>query len=256
MIPKDLETEVPEIVAWAHGLSITTPDAFADAGERLKQIKGMATRVAAFFKPAKQQADAAKKAILDMERQLADPLANAEQLCKRKMITFQEEENRKAEAERRRLQAEVDEQARRDREKAEQEATRQRAIEAEQRQQAEDARRRAEEADGAEKRRLQAEADAAERRANAAAVKVEIKTDQAAAAVAPVVAVAVAAPRVAGVSTKTVWKFRVVDKALVPDVYKVIDEQKLGAYARAMKEGASVPGVQFYTEAAMSARGN
>lgn len=54
---------------------------------------------------------------------------------------------------------------------------------------------------------------------------------------------------VGGVSVATkVWKFRVVDRAKIPEEYWLLDEQRLGQIARTMKENASVPGVEFYSE--------
>jgi hypothetical protein len=42
------------------------------------------------------------------------------------------------------------------------------------------------------------------------------------------------------------WKCDVVDLALVPREFLVVDLARLGSYARAMKESANVPGVRFY----------
>lgn len=70
---------------------------------------------------------------------------------------------------------------------------------------------------------------------------------------APVVAKE--APKVSGVSTREVWKFRVTDPAAVPREYLVVDEQKLGAMARSTKGTVTVPGVEFYSEEVMAARG-
>lgn len=64
-----------------------------------------------------------------------------------------------------------------------------------------------------------------------------------------------APPKVSGVSTREVWKFRVTDPAMVPREYLVVDETKLGAMARATKGTVTVPGVDFYSEEVMAARG-
>src|ERR1700679_2437958 len=225
--PADIEAEVPAVVSWARGLSIQNPDDYSVAGERLKQIKGMAKRITEFFKPMKQRQDEAKRALLDAEKKLSDPLDEAEGLAKRAMLTYQQAQQQKAEAERRRLQAIADEQARKEREKAEQEAARQRQIESEARAKAEQARIAAQQADAADRRRLLAEADAADRKAAAAAVKVETQTENAAIVAAPVIQVSTAAPAVKGIATKTVWKHRVIDALNVPREYLMIDESKL-----------------------------
>jgi hypothetical protein len=51
-----------------------------------------------------------------------------------------------------------------------------------------------------------------------------------------------------GISYSTIWKFRVVDKAKVPEEYKIIDEVKVGQVVRAMKENTSIPGIEAYPE--------
>lgn len=114
--PTELAAEVPAVLAWARGLAIATPDAFAEAGEGLKRIKGAARRVLEFFRPMKQRADEAKRAILDAEKKLAFPLDEAEDLAKRKMLIYQRAEEEKCQIETRRLQAEADDKARRERE--------------------------------------------------------------------------------------------------------------------------------------------
>lgn len=55
-------------------------------------------------------------------------------------------------------------------------------------------------------------------------------------------------PKVKGISTRKVWKARVADAAQVPREYLLVDEQKLGALARATEGSVQVPGVEFYSE--------
>jgi hypothetical protein len=47
-------------------------------------------------------------------------------------------------------------------------------------------------------------------------------------------------------SFRRTWKYEVVDLALVPREFLVVDLAKLGSYARAMKDSANVPGVRFF----------
>ncbi len=62
---------------------------------------------------------------------------------------------------------------------------------------------------------------------------------------------------------RTVWKAEIIDRtALVKFVLAecrhdliLINEKVLDAYAKSMREGASIPGVRFFAEAAMSSRG-
>ena len=260
--PADVEAELPAVVSWARSLAITTADDYAEAGERLAQIKGMAKRIAAFFSPMKKRADEAKKSILDAEKKLSVPLADAEKLTKDALQAWDDAQAAKAEAERCRLQAIADEQARKEREKAEQEAARQRAIEAEARAKAEAARLAAEQASAAERKRLLAEAAAADRKAAAAAVKVEAQQDQAAAVIAPVIHVATVTPTVEGMSRRATWKPEIIDRqALLEYICKnnrhdliIINEKMIEAYAKSMKQGATMPGVRFFEERSIASR--
>ena len=252
--PDELKQEVEPIVSWARSLEIANQEDFEAAGQQLMGIKGMAKRIADFFQPMKKAADEAKKKILDQERSMSAPLAEAEALAKSKILAYQRQEQERAEAERRRLQAIADEEARKAREKAEQEAARQRAAEAEARAKAEQARSEADTASAAERKKLLAQAEAAERKAAAAAVKAEEKSEQAAASFAPAVHVQTSAPRVTGLATSKIWKAEVIDANLVPREFLLVDEKRLDKFAKAMKEQAKVPGVRFYAQEVLSAK--
>lgn len=116
-----------------------------------------------------------------------------------------------------------------------------------------------------ERQKLQAIADEQARRDRealekkaAAAKKPETKqryAEAATAVLAPVVHVQTEAPAVSGISTVKRWTFRVTDAASVPREFLVVDEKKLGAYARAMREGATCAGVEFFAEENLSSRG-
>lgn len=47
---------------------------------------------------------------------------------------------------------------------------------------------------------------------------------------------------------REVWKFRIVDVALVPRNMLIPDEVKIGQYVRAMKSASNIPGVEVYSE--------
>ncbi len=57
-----------------------------------------------------------------------------------------------------------------------------------------------------------------------------------------------------GSSVRKIWKSRVVNAALVPDEYKIINQKALDAYAIAMKSEAKIPGVEFYVEESVAIR--
>lgn len=70
----------------------------------------------------------------------------------------------------------------------------------------------------------------------------------------PVIVAPVPVAKAEGVSTKKVWKARVVNPNLVPREYLIVDEQKIGQFARMHGENAKLPGVEFYPETIVSAR--
>lgn len=253
--PAELENERTELETWAKTLVVSSAEDYQFAALRLQELKSNHQKIVDYFAPLKEAAWKTHKGIVAKEKEALWPLDTSEVLVKKAMLTYQQEEQRKAEAERRRLQAIADEQARKEREKAEAEAAKQREIERQAREKAEEARRKAAEADAAERKRLLAEAQAAERKAAAAAVKVEARQEEAAAAVAPVIHVAAEAPKVASVSTRKTWKFRVVDAAKVPREYMLVDEVKLGKLARALQDGARVEGIEFYAEESLASKG-
>ena len=61
------------------------------------------------------------------------------------------------------------------------------------------------------------------------------------------------APKVKGISTRTVWKFEVTDESQVPREYLSVDHTKIGGVVRALKNAANIPGVRVYSEETMSA---
>jgi len=210
----DFAAEISPWVTWANSLAITTDADFTDAAEQLKGIKSLQKEIEASYGPLKQKASEAHKAIVAEEKRQLAPLVKAEAVCKSLMLTYQQAEQRKAEGQRRRLQAEADEKARREREALEKKAAAAKKPETQQKYQ-----------------------------------------EQAAQVMAPVVAVAPSVPKVSGISTKKIWKARIVDEAKIPRAYLMVDTVKLDRYARAMGSQASVEGVVFYQEDSMAAGG-
>jgi hypothetical protein len=95
-----------------------------------------------------------------------------------------------------------------------------------------------------ERDRLAAEAELLEQQGmNSLA---EAVYEEAISAPAPVVVLPSAVPK--DLPKRTLYKWRVVNAAMVPRDYLVLDETRLTRYAAAMKGAARVPGIQFYTE--------
>lgn len=67
---------------------------------------------------------------------------------------------------------------------------------------------------------------------------------------APVVVepVKVSAPVKMATVLQTRWKARIVDASLIPREYLMVDDQKIGAVARATKGSITIPGVEIYSE--------
>lgn len=113
-----LSKQVTDVQFQAESFSVTTDDEYAQAAEFGRIIKQKTVEVKDFFKPMKDQAHQAHKAICDRENMMLAPLKNAEAVLKKAMGKFIQEKEQKrieqemairraAEAERDRLLAEA-----------------------------------------------------------------------------------------------------------------------------------------------------
>lgn len=221
----------PLIVA-AREFKVVTHEGYAQAGDRLKLIKGAQKELAAKKKKVLDPAQAAVKAIKDLFFPPEAELDEAEALYKRSMIAYDDQQ----EAIRRDEQRKLDEAARVQREKAEEQARKNR--------EAADAAREAGNVEAAER---------FETRAVVAADK--------AATIVPAT-VQREAPRVAGVSIRENWSAVVTDrKALiaavaqgsVPELALAPDMVFLNKMAKAMKKELAYPGVTAVVDKGMAA---
>jgi hypothetical protein len=204
------------------------------------------------------------KRINDLFRGPLEALRTADDHQKALALAYDAERERIRLDEQRRLQAIADETARKERQKIEQEAERQRQIQREKEAIAAEARRKAEEAEGAERKRLLAEAEAADRKAAAAAAKVEVKEEQTAAIVAPVVTLA-EPEKPKGESTRKLWRARLTDKmALIQAAAQgneiaatclAFDQTAANKLATATKGAVLCPGIEWYAETSLAMRG-
>ena len=101
----------------------------------------------------------------------------------------------------------------------------------------------------AEKLRKKAEKEAA--KGNTAKAEELKQQAEETAAITPVVASTV--EEVKGVSTKKIWKYRIVDANVIPREYMIPNEKMLGDVARATKGQLPISGVEFYSEDIISA---
>lgn len=236
---QELATESERLLVAAQSYAVTNVAEYEGAANELKAIKTKLKEVdgqRVFLKtPVLEQA----KRIDDFFRAPLKFLADAETLLKRAMLTFQQAE----EAKRREAERIAQEAAR----KA-QEELRRKAAEDERK--ASEIKRQAEEAaaagNAAEAAKLAAKAEKLEDKA-------EAKEEQASMVIMPTVASE--QPKVAGISTRKVWKCRITDPRKVPREYLIVNEKMLADFAKATKGQIPVDGVEFYTEEIMSAGG-
>lgn len=105
----------------------------------------------------------------------------------------------------------------------------------------------------AERKRQEALAKAELARAEGKDAKADKYEDKANGIIVPTLAPTI--QKVAGISTKMVWKFEVIDEALIPREYLTPDLVKIGKVVRATGSTLPIPGVKIYSEELISAGG-
>lgn len=233
---ESLAVETQSWASRAAGLRITDRETCTNASLLLRSIKTLRSQVAAFWAPhheaaaeIKRKAEAARKGLADEQARMEAPLIEAERILKAGLLAYEADQERIRLDEERRLQAE--------------------------------AQRRAEV--------LTLEA--------AAALEVEaVKTGDVEMLAeardildqpieAPVVSVAKAVPKVQGVTYSDRWEAHptvnvrelaaAVASGRAPVAFLVPDMVAINAFARATKGAHPVPGVRFWNNRRVSARG-
>ena len=243
---KQLISSAETFVKRIESMLVRTPREYEQAAEALKAVKGKYNEIESDRVRLKEPILEAGRRIDELFRGPLQMLKNGETALKKLQTDYQLEQQRIAKAE----QARLDEEARIARE----------ALETE-------ARRKREEADR-EAAALRAKAEA-QRKAGkdieanilvAKAINVEHSSEdeaqeiltQASQVVAPTAHVEV--PIVQGQSMRTIWRARVTDAALVPDMFKVVDDKLIQDFARNTKGEKPIPGLSFYPEHSLSSR--
>lgn len=214
---KDLQNAGNEMTVYANGLTIATDEDYKSAAEALTTIKTRMKAVQDYWKEPKAKAAAAHKEICGREKEMLSVLTEAENTVKKAMRIYVEQK----EAERRK--AEEEERKRRE---AEAEALLNSAIAAEENGHDDYAAQQLEKAE---------------------------EVTSAPIAEAP-------KPKADGIAVRKVWKARVVDESKVPvsiggTVVRPVDMSALNAVARTTKGEINVPGVEFYEDTVIAARG-
>jgi len=58
------------------------------------------------------------------------------------------------------------------------------------------------------------------------------------------------------VQFRDVWRFEIINESMIPDQYKTIDEKKIRAVVKALKDRTSIPGVRVYCDKTVATRRN
>lgn len=218
---QQLTRDVTDIEFKAESLVIQSDADYATAGEFGKMLKKKASQVTTFFKPMKDSAYQAHKAVCDREKAMLAPLRNAEKTVKQAMSAYVAEQERK-------------------------------------RREAEEAARWAAEAERERKIQEASELEAAgdKEGAEAAFEEAAIMDDAASYAVVP----AAATPKVAGVSTSKDWEIVQIDPKIVPLAVagveiRPVDQAAVMRLIRTSKGQIEIPGITYRQVAKMSFRG-
>lgn len=70
----------------------------------------------------------------------------------------------------------------------------------------------------------------------------------------PPVVVGRSIPKVAGMSIRDNWTFRIVNPAIIPREYLKVDEVKIGGVVRSLKDQCRIPGIEVYKESTVAGR--
>lgn len=219
------EKEVQPIVVYANDLTIKNSEDSAGAQSTLKELKRRRAVVHEKFDPAVRAAHQAWKAAKDLYNFFVNPFDEAETLIKRKVVTFESEQERKRQEEARLAEARRLDAERKERERIAEQA------------------RKAEEAGKLEK---------------AEALREKAENHVTAPVFAPP-----AAPKVQGSVFKKVWKGELVDMVALckaigegkasPNMV-MVNQTAINGHAKANKDGWPLPGVIFKEETEMGVR--
>ncbi|MBT9161087.1 MAG: hypothetical protein DDT26_02386 [Dehalococcoidia bacterium] len=210
-----LEEAAERHLVTAQSMVVRNAADYQSASEVLKAIKSRLKEVEDLRKGMTRPLDAAKAKIMAFFKPVTESLTNAETRTKKSMLVWQAEEEQKRLEEERRLQAL--------------------------------ARREQERLDRLAEERAQRWEDKGQLE------KAEQIRDSV--PVIPVPIVVREAPKAEGISTRTIWKFRIIDKEAIPHEYMIPNEKMLGDFARATKGTIAIPGIEFYAEEILASRG-
>jgi len=215
----EAKTRAMEIASVASvAIVIHTADDYRAAGEQLTRIKHAAIQLEELRLSLTRPLDESKKRIMAMFARPKDDLDGAEAKLKRAMLAYNTEQDRIRREAEARLRAEAEAEEKR------QEAQRKAAL------------------------------DAALESGDAAKAEEIINTPTVPPPPVAVVPQAIP-PKVAGVSTRKIWTWKIINPDLIPRDYLLINESMLTAVAKSGKGAVKVPGVEFYQVESIAAGG-
>lgn len=212
-------------------MNVEDQESYETSCEAIIEWKDKVKEREAFFKPAKQAIDNAKKIILDWEKAAVQPLQRAIDLVSQKALTWKRAEEERAAAERRRLE--------------------------------EEARKKEEEARIAEAERLRKHAEEeAKKLPPAQAEEVKKQGEEAAQMVldtpieTPRLPVQPAVQQPIGLNTRKTWDFEIVDTGQINRIYMKADEVKIRKQVLALGKEAEqlVGGIRVFVKEGFTRR--
>lgn len=242
---RQVTSEIADLETFAADYRITNVEQYQSGTSDLQRVKSAQKRLEETRTSITGPMNAALKRVNDFFRAPTERLTTIERTIKVQLVQFADEQERI----RREEQRKADEIARKERERLEAQA---REAERKAREKA-DADRRAAESAAAAGRAEEAAKFAA--RAVATEEKAAAKADDLALRAATTVAPVIVRdpPKVAGVSTREVWKFEITDPAAIPREYLVVDEARIRKVVQALKGDAKIAGVRVYPERQIAA---
>lgn len=218
---QQLEVQANGILTQAKTYTIKTAQDFENVGGELIRIKTVRKQIDGIFDPVIKKAHEAHKEAVASKKKLTDPLDSAERSFKLAMSSYQQEQERIAREEQARLRRIAEEQARKERERLEAQA-------------------------------LKAMEKGQEEKAEALLEKSEQVI-----AFTPIVETQPV--KVSGISSRKVWKARIVDPTKVPAYIggveiRDINIGKIEKYITMTGGTQPIPGVEMYEDTIMSAR--
>jgi hypothetical protein len=223
---------------------IVDNEKYQTAANDLKLIKTKTSELEELRKSLTKPLDESKKRIMDLFRIPLERLVQAENIVKRAMLFWHQKQEQIRQEKEQKLQ-----------EMARKEEERLRKIKDEQ----EKAWREKEEAKREEASRLEAqgkakEAEKARIEAEKAGAKAAERAEQAQEISIPAPTLEPKIEKIEGISTKKIWKFRIINVNLIPRDYLIPNEKILGEIARTTSGTLKISGIEFYSEEIITSR--